>query len=37
MVCKGLLAGTINYIYAELFYAKWQERNEGLAVPVQGE
>jgi len=31
----GLLAATINYIYAELFYAKWQERNEALAIPIQ--
>lgn len=24
----GVLAATINYIYAELFYAKWKERHE---------
>jgi hypothetical protein len=31
----GILAATINYIYAELFYAKWQERNHSQALPKQ--
>ena len=31
----GVLAATINYIYAELFYAKWQERGEQHAMPMQ--
>lgn len=29
----GILAATINYIYAELFYAKWQERNQQQQLP----
>lgn len=29
----GLLAAALNYIYADLFYAKWQERNSNLAMP----
>lgn len=29
----GLLAATINYIYAELFYSKWSERSEQQAMP----
>lgn len=31
----GLLAATINYIYAELFYAKWTERNQQQLLPRQ--
>jgi len=31
----GILAATINYIYADLFYAKWQERSSTLAMPVK--
>ncbi|MCZ8020206.1 MAG: hypothetical protein O9302_03245 [Cyclobacteriaceae bacterium] len=29
----GILAATINYIYAELFYAKWQERQLNRELP----
>jgi hypothetical protein len=31
----GLLAAALNYIYADLFYAKWQERNSTLAMPKE--
>lgn len=31
----GVLAATINYIYAELFYAKWKERNELNELPAK--
>jgi hypothetical protein len=31
----GLLAATINYIYAELFYKKWKERNDFIELPNQ--
>lgn len=31
----GVLAATINYIYAELFFAKWQERTAQQAMPQQ--
>jgi ABC-type transport system involved in cytochrome bd biosynthesis fused ATPase/permease subunit len=31
----GVLAATINYIYAELFFAKWQERTAQQAMPMQ--
>jgi predicted neutral ceramidase superfamily lipid hydrolase len=31
----GILVATINYIYAELFYAKWQERQTQQALPLQ--
>jgi hypothetical protein len=29
----GLLVAMINYIYAELFYKKWMERQSALAIP----
>lgn len=29
----GIIAATINYLYADLFYAKWQERTSSLAMP----
>lgn len=31
----GILAATINYIYAELFYAKWLERSQQQAMPMK--
>ena len=31
----GLLAASINYIYAELFYAKWKERSEHQQLPTK--
>lgn len=31
----GILAATINYIYADLFYAKWKERKEFIDFPAQ--
>lgn len=31
----GVLAATINYIYAELFYEKWKERNDFIELPAQ--
>lgn len=31
----GLLAATINYIYADLFYAKWNERNQQQQLPTK--
>lgn len=31
----GLLAATINYIYAELFYAKWKERADQKEFPIR--
>jgi hypothetical protein len=31
----GTLAAAINYIYAELFYAKWQERSQKQAMPMK--
>jgi hypothetical protein len=31
----GVLAATINYIYAELFYKKWKERNDVIEFPIR--
>jgi hypothetical protein len=31
----GVLAATINYIYAELFYAKWKERQDSQELPAR--
>lgn len=31
----GILAATINYIYAELFYKKWSERNNFIELPLK--
>lgn len=31
----GILSAAMNYIYAELFYAKWKERQDSLTVPSQ--
>ena len=31
----GVLVAAINYIYAELFYAKWQERNNEQQWPIR--
>ncbi len=31
----AILAAGINYIYAELFYKKWSERNDFIELPVQ--
>ncbi|HEY8933811.1 MAG TPA: hypothetical protein VIM65_01265 [Cyclobacteriaceae bacterium] len=31
----GILMATINYIYAELFYAKWKERMELQQMPIK--
>jgi hypothetical protein len=31
----GILAATINYIYADLFYAKWKERKDLIELPIQ--
>lgn len=31
----GVLVAAINYIYAELFYAKWQERNNAQQWPLK--
>lgn len=31
----GVLAGTINFIYARLFHRKWMERNELAALPAK--
>ncbi len=31
----GILAATINYIYAELFYKKWNERNDFIHLPIK--
>ena len=33
-VFVGVLAATINYIYADLFYAKWKERKELIELPI---
>jgi hypothetical protein len=31
----GVLAGTINFIYARLFHRKWSERNELIELPIR--
>jgi hypothetical protein len=31
----GVLAATINYIYADLFYAKWRERKDYIDYPLK--
>jgi hypothetical protein len=31
----GVLASVINWIYADLFYAKWQERSNALSMPIE--
>ncbi len=31
----GVLAATINYIYAELFYKKWMERKNSIELPLK--
>lgn len=31
----GVLAASINYIYADLFYSKWQERTNALQMPAR--
>ncbi len=31
----GVLAATINYIYAELFYKKWMERSDVIELPLK--